>query len=319
MSRSSSASPVYGRKRNQPSTVEPAFLSVEECAAPEVLREDVESIFTAFDARRVPRVWLFFVGLALSAIAAFFLFQSAAEKDWTFVVLFAGGALSYAPIGMLKNEFKDQLIPQILTQYGFTYDRKASRVRLKDYTDVLPSYTSSSLSDHFWGTRDGIKVGVCELTLSQKSGKNSRTVFDGLLCRFDYPKTAKTEVAVKSDAGAVGQFFRDVFASADRVKLEDPAFEARFDVYSCDQVAARYILTPTVMERLMILERHHRGLRAIFRGSEVLLAIPDGTDLFHPGSFFSELDRGLVRQFHQDMTSILAFIEVLKLDAQSKI
>lgn len=319
MSRSSSVPPVYGRKRNQPRSAEPASLSAEEYAAPEISQEDIESIFTAFDARRVPRVWLFFAGLALAAVAAVFVFQNAAEKDWAFVVLFAGGALSYAPIGMLKNEFKDQLVPKILTQYGFTYDRKARRVRLKDYTDVLPSYTSSSLSDHFWGIRDGIKMSVCELTLRQKSGKSSRTVFDGLLCRFDYPKTAKVEVAVKSDAGAIGQFFRGIFASADRVKLEDPAFEAKFDVYSRDQVAARYILTPTVMERLMVLERQHRGLRAIFRGNEVLLAIPDGTDLFRPGSFFSELDRGLVKQFHRDMTGVFAFIDALKLDAQSRI
>lgn len=311
--------PVYGRKRNQPSSLDPVPLSAEEYDAPDIPAEEIEAIFAGFDARRVPRVWVFFAGLALSVVAAIFVSLNAVEKDWAFFILVGGGLLSYAPIGMLQNEFKDRLIPQILIQYGFTYDRKASRIRLKDYADVLPSYTSSKLTDHFWGIRNDIKMSVCELTLRQKSGKHSHTVFDGLLCRFDYPKTAKAEVAVKSDAGAIGQFFRGVFASADRVKLEDPAFEAKFDVYSRDQVAARYILTPTVMERLLVLERRHRGLRAIFRGNEVLLAIPDGTDLFHPGSFFSELDRGLVEQFHRDMMGVFAFIDALKLDAQSKI
>lgn len=310
---------VYGRKR----TVSADYTAVSTAADTEKPREieeaDVEQIFVSFEARRKPCIWVFAIGLAATVVAAVFTFQQAVDKDWAIAVLVVGGLLSYAPIRMLQNEFKDRLIPQILGDYGFTYDRKARRIRLADYEEVLPSYTSSRLTDHFWGTSDTIKMSIAELTLRRKSGKSSHTVFDGLLCRFDYPRCAKVEVAVKSDGGAIGQFFSGIFASGERVKLEDPVFEGRFDVYSSDQVVARYVLTPSVMQRLIDLEQRHRGLRAIFRGSEILLAIPDGTDFFNPGSFLSPIDRDIVRQFHADMTGVFAFVDALKLDAETKI
>lgn len=285
----------------------------------EIEEADIEEIFISFEARRKPCIWVFAIGLAATIVAAVYTFQQAIDKDWAIAVLVVGGLLSYAPIRMLQNEFKDRLVPQILAGYGFAYDRKARRVRLADYADVLPSYTSSSLTDHFWGTSDTIKMSVAELTLRRKSGKNSHTVFDGFLCRFDYPRHTKVEVAVKSDGGAIGQFFSGIFASGERVKLEDPVFEDRFDVYSSDQVVARYVLTPSVMQRLVELEQRHRGLRAIFRGSEILLAIPDSTDFFHPGSFLSPINRNIVRQFHAEMKGVFAFVNALKLDAETKI
>ncbi len=310
---------VYGKKRADTADYTAVPTAADNEKPPEIEEADVEQIFVSFEARRKPCIWLFAIGLAATVVAAGYTFLHAVDKDWAIAVLVVGGLLSYAPVRMLQNEFKDRLIPQILGGYGFTYDRKARRVRLADYADVLPSYTSSSLTDHFWGASDNIKMSVAELTLRRKSGKNSRTVFDGFLCRFDYPRRAKVEVAVKSDGGAIGQFFSGIFTSGERVKLEDPVFEERFDVYSSDQVAARYVLTPSVMQRLIDLERRHRGLRAIFRGTEILLAIPDGTDFFHPGSFLSPIDRNIVRQFHADMKGVFAFVDALKLDAETKI
>ena len=38
------------------------------------------------------------------------------------------------------------------------------------------------------------------------------------------------------------------------MKLENPDFEKTFDVYSTDQIEARYLLSPSMMERLLALE-----------------------------------------------------------------
>ena len=43
--------------------------------------------------------------------------------------------------------------------------------------------------------------------------------------------------------------------SGSRVKLENPDFEKTFDVYSTDQIEARYLLSPSMMERLLALDR----------------------------------------------------------------
>lgn len=310
----------YGRRRIR-SEPDP-FDSIETVAepGPRQAPPELKPLFDEFERRRKPRVIIFGIVSTVTAIGTLAILFLTGNFEATIFTGVGGGGLAYLPLKLLKGDFKDRLVPQILDGYGFLYDRKARQVRVQDYHDILPSYTSMSRSDHFWGAHEGIRMSVSELTLKQKSGKNSsRTVFDGLLCRFDYPKQTTAEVAVRSDGGAVGQFFSGLFVSGERVKLEDPLFESIFDVYSTDQVAARYILTPTVMERLVALEKRHPGVRAIFRDDEVYLTIPGAPDLFDPGSFLSPIDTSIVQQFEMDLESIFKFVDALKLDAETRI
>lgn len=74
------------------------------------------------------------------------------------------------------------------------------------------------------------------------------------------------------------------FGRGQRVKLENPNFEKRFDVFSTDQVEARYILTPNLMERLLELDARFPGkITVSFRNSSVIIAIPDSTNHFETG------------------------------------
>lgn len=43
------------------------------------------------------------------------------------------------------------------------------------------------------------------------------------------------------------------------VKLEDPVFEREWEVYATDQIEARYILTPALMERMLEIKRRFGG------------------------------------------------------------
>lgn len=74
------------------------------------------------------------------------------------------------------------------------------------------------------------------------------------------------------------------------VKLEDPEFGRQFTVYSNDQIEARYILSPSLMERLKQLRAAYgRGVQLAFVDSRVLLAIPSATNLLAP-RFFRRCD-----------------------------
>ncbi|MEM1391353.1 MAG: DUF3137 domain-containing protein, partial [Pseudomonadota bacterium] len=97
----------------------------------------------------------------------------------------------------------------------------------------------------------------------------------------------------------------------ERVKLESPQFESAFEVYSTDQVEARYILTPDLMQRLVELEKTFRGvgLRCAFVGGELLIAL-EGGDLFEPGSMFTPLDNpDRVRELLDDFAAIFNLID----------
>ena len=63
--------------------------------------------------------------------------------------------------------------------------------------------------------------------------------------------------------------------------MENPDFENTFDVYSTDQVEARYLITPSMMERLLELDRKFgQGVTISFRDSTILIAIPDSKNHF---------------------------------------
>ncbi|MFR7822039.1 MAG: DUF3137 domain-containing protein [Odoribacter splanchnicus] len=76
-----------------------------------------------------------------------------------------------------------------------------------------------------------------------------------------------------------------------RVKLENPNFEKQFDVFSTDQVEARYILTPNLMERLLELDSRFPGkITVSFRDSSVIIAIPDQTNHFETNIWECQLN-----------------------------
>lgn len=94
-----------------------------------------------------------------------------------------------------------------------------------------------------------------------------RDIFKGLFFAADFNKDFRGHTLVR--AGKAG-IFSGIFDNL--VKLEDPRFSQHFRVYSSDQVEARYILTPRLMERLMELLVSLGCIELSFIGSWVNIA-----------------------------------------------
>lgn len=115
-------------------------------------------------------------------------------------------------------------------------------------------------------------------------GKNSRTVyvFRGLFFHIDFNKRLRGTTLVdpaNGDASSIGDR-----SDLTRVALENPAFDEKFRVYSSDEVEARYILTPAMMERILALQaRTSRPVFLGFRNNRAFLGVHYGRALFEPG------------------------------------
>lgn len=100
-------------------------------------------------------------------------------------------------------------------------------------------------------------------------------IFRGFLFMADFHKDFKGKTTILRD-----RLFKLRFGES-RVKMENPDFENTFDVYSTDQVEARYLITPSMMERLLELDRKFgQGVTISFRDSTILIAIPDSKNHF---------------------------------------
>lgn len=102
-----------------------------------------------------------------------------------------------------------------------------------------------------------------------------------------------------------------------RVKLENPEFEKSFDTYSTDQVEARYLLSPVMMERLLELDQKFPGkITVSFLNSRVIVAIPDAKDHFEASIWQSQLQNDSIREEFYTLTTLLSIINDLNLNVR---
>ena len=201
---------------------------------------------------------------------------------------------------------------------------------VKEYyaTELIPKHDTEIAEDHIVGTYKEIKIDLFETQLSRKvkykdsNGNTStrlKTVFDGLILELSMNKSFGGKTVVKKDSGTVGNWFIKKSTSLKKVKLEDPIFEKMFEVYSDDQVEARYLLTVTFIERLKELVENFGGksIQCCFYNNKLLMMIPIEKDLFETGSIYEAEDfiddsKSLLKELSQ----IFSIIDTLKLNME---
>lgn len=127
-------------------------------------------------------------------------------------------------------------------------------------------------------------------------------ILKGVVFCADFNKNfnGTTMVRPKDFSAAFGAWISTalpIFASGEVVKLENPDFDKNFITYSNDQVEARYILTPTMMERISELnKRSNETISLSFTGSLVYIAFPLNGNYFEPPFSKSLLDENLLQK-----------------------
>ena len=108
-----------------------------------------------------------------------------------------------------------------------------------------------------------------------------------------------------------------------RVKLEDSVFNQKYAVFSTDQTEARYLLTPSFMERLLNssalfapFNNNLRGKTLIecsFFDNKFLIAIPCYNNLFNVSQLFKPMHTDCIKVMLMQFRLIFGIIEELKL------
>ena len=156
---------------------------------------------------------------------------------------------------------------------------------LKDAA-LLPGHSQRKFEDLIEGERAGAKFALVEAKLDT-GGKNSQTVFRGILIHIEYPQRfSGRTLMTRSGWWKRGKGAGDL----KKVDLISRELDEAFTVYSSDQVEARALLSPDRMERLIALERHFSGgkLRGLFDGGHMTLAL-EADNQFEAGSVFKPL------------------------------
>lgn len=129
-------------------------------------------------------------------------------------------------------------------------------------------------------------------------------IFKGFLFIADFHKDFQGRTTIVRNS-----LFKINF-SGSRVKLENPDFEKAFDVYSTDQVEARYLLSTSMMERLLALDRDfNSSIKVSFFDSKILIAIPDSKNHFE-ASIWKSINN--LDQLQSDFSTIRALVTIVE-------
>ncbi len=157
------------------------------------------------------------------------------------------------------------------------------------------------------------------------SGKNRHrhTVFKGLFFVGDFNKDFRGWTVVLPDTaerlfGRLGQKLQamNIFRGQ-LIKLEDPEFERNFAVYGSDQIEARYILSTSLMSRIVDFKKSSgRKIHLSFVGSRVFVAISYTRSLFEPRIFTTLLDFEPIRGYFEDLQLAVGIVDELNLNTR---
>ncbi|MEZ5690932.1 MAG: DUF3137 domain-containing protein [Rickettsiales bacterium] len=187
---------------------------------------------------------------------------------------------------------------------------------------IIPNYAEEHTEDYVKGSYKGVSLEISEAILKnvRKSHNSSHIVFRGIYVLLSMNKNFSGKTVVKHDYGAVGNWLINKTADMDRVRLEDPVFEKKFEVYSTDQVEARYLLTTSFMERLLELSQamNSKNIQCSFYSNKLLLSIPtsknyfETSSIYEPATFVDDINDIL-----REMNILFKIIDILKLDQRT--
>lgn len=283
-----------------------------------------------------------FVILIIFLILGVLLF--AAPEDFSLLVLLGLGGCVVAWIiclfcyfggGKEKRAFKEIVVPQIIKFFDPSLEFHPDRMvpsKLYDLSGLFAQeWDDYDGEDFVSGFYKGVEVMFSELKTEYETestddeGNTTRTthtIFDGVFFVADFHKDFKyrtyvlPDVAEKYFGKLLGGFFQkcNVFQSGKLIKLENVEFEKEFAVYADDPVEARYILSPLLMERLLVLRKCFAcPLQIAFVDSCMFIAISTKEDFFELSSL-KNFDITVAEHCKNELEMFLKIVEELNLD-----
>lgn len=245
-------------------------------------------------------------------------------------------SVSLGDIDQYRLDFKQRLVTQAiktidqsleidpkrgLSQDDFfgslLFNKKPDKYMSEDRVSGNAGKTKFSFSE--------VRAEYKELTITKK-GTTQETwheIFFGVMFQADFNKNFKglTVVQPKTFGSDTSEWFGSntpfFSGSKERIKLENPEFEKHFATYSSDQIEARYILTPLLMESICKLnERCEDRIGLSFVGNVITIAFPLSRDYFEAPLFGSLMTDGLLKEDMELVRHIYQVIETLDLNTR---
>ncbi len=254
--------------------------------------------------------------------------QERALRYLVFALIGAPSLWAIAICLSFQSKIKSSLCKNIISFFdGFNFAPEAS-VDSWDLNrfELLPYYEKLKCENLITGKYRDVELGFVKISAKiETSHEVLSAIYNGTVVKLNFNKQFKGHTLVKSDEGAVGNFLNNSkqsaeYSSLSRVELEDPEFEKIFQVFSSDQIEAKYLLTNSFLERLKTLHKFFGNdqTEACFYQESLILTFRNGTNLFEPTWLFTEVI--LIKECEkiiEQIGAIFDIIDILKLNEKT--
>jgi hypothetical protein len=248
------------------------------------------------------------------------------------------GVLAFVAISAVSNHYRSNFKLKIVKNITAFVDENLvyspeGYVPQEEFTNsgIFQKYCNRyNGEDHFKGKLGKTAIEFSEIVgkhvTSSGTGSNRKEhqsiVFKGVFFVADFNKNFNGQTLVLPDTaermlGKFGQSLQSMSSRGELIKLEDPEFEKEFCVYGSDQVEARYILSPSLMKRIVdFKQKWNTKVYLSFRDSKVYIAIKMNKNLFETRLFKSIVDYNFIEENIRFLILLTGIVEDLNLNTR---
>jgi hypothetical protein len=277
------------------------------------------------------------IGVFYTFISAliFFSFVSYFDIELIAFSLFAyiglGGIIYKFLISDYRKDFKAKVIKPLIQEIDHTFRYMPDLHIGEAYFNRSQLFSKPdrySGNDLVKGSIDGVDITFSDFHAEKehrdsKGRRSYSTIFQGLFIISDFHKNFKGQTIVLPDTAqstfgdVIGSFLQsnNFSRKGELIKMDSPEFEKEFVVYGSDQIEARYILTHSLMEKILYYKKHSKHpVYVSFRGKNIFMAIEYKKDLFEPSVFHSLLKYKIAMEYIKTLHLSIGIVEELKLN-----
>ena len=218
-----------------------------------------------------------------------------------------------------EPDISSTLIGKISEYFGFfvNFSRNEETLKYKS-SNLITDFTRVEFDDCFTGSHNNVNYIIDELTALKETkdkdgNKTSSVVFKGVIITLDMNKKFNGNTVIRPDT----MLHISPSKNLHHTVLEDVEFEKKFDVFTDDDIESRYLITPSLMERLKSMQVAFKAdkISASFYQNKFYIALHTNKDLFSLGSLTKHIcDKEQFFTMFEEILSIIKLIDHFKLD-----
>ena len=226
--------------------------------------------------------------------------------------------------------YKELYLKPYIESLGFSYKMGAlfqeKEVRQSEIFDGFDRFRADDL---VYASADGVDFMFCDIRLEKETDsgtssffkKSYTTFFEGPFFVANFNKKIGSDVFVFSGAAAPtgidlppSALPRKLWSSR-KIPIDNADFNANFSVYASDTVAAMYVLTSVLMEKILSLKQLVKSdISLSFKQNKIYIAISRGADSFEPSLDQPILNARIANDIKADLDAMLQIVKILKLN-----